>query len=512
MLSLNSEAGVKLNTNLALTTFGDVKPLVGRLSADASFTVTLIDGGVPTNHDVTLLKTATDDNRTLADLVGDLNFALAAATAGGLAGKVEAVAEPIQGSTPSARIVLRLAAAAPGTITRFNSVVSTGNVAYTELGLRTQAASTVSLLADATPIGNNPGGTSFTISIDRGGVVVATVVTLGALDTADNVSLQSLVDDLNGKLPSGVVASQSGGRLALSAIDRNIDSFSVLPGDTKLGFNVATTNAALAAAGVSVLPIELIAGVQLRGGATPSDPFGRLAANANFHIDIGGGAQAVQVPAASTSTNTSTDDLVKSVNAGIEANVNLKGKVAAVNDNGRIALRALAISVHTLTLDIDGGTESAALGLADGSSAGPLGVRSADNAPVSFGVSEDVAFTVTINGGAPLSATLTRDSTILNRSLYDLAGSLNNAINAAVGGVNKNPLVATVQSGQIVIGLKTINPTTLLVSSTPVGDPFTTTAPGGIAPSAVTSFGINSANAKFASELKLISAAIVLAP
>ncbi len=73
--------------------------------------------------------------------------------------------------------------------------------------------------------------------------------------------------------------------------------------------------------------------------------------------------------------------------------------------------------------------KSGALGLTDGSSIDDLYVRSTTNAPVSYGVSADTQFTVTING-TDYAATLLRDNTILNRSLYDLAASINNAMNS----------------------------------------------------------------------------------
>lgn len=502
LLELNSGAGVKLNTNLALTTLGAVTPLVGRLSNDASFTVSLLEGGTAANYEVTIPKSGvlhnTDDNKTIADLLADINAALNTA---GLAGKIEAVAEPIQGSTVSSRILL---VAVDSDITRFQTVVATNNTAYTELGLRTQSASTVSLIAPKPiPAANPDANFNFTVTVFRTGDATgdATVINFSPSDTADNISLQSLINDLNAKLSAtGIVASQNGGYLILSAVESDIEAFTVSDAD-QLGLDLTAMNDALHAAGVNELPTVLVAGVQYRGGAAPADPFGRLSADLNFTIN----GNAVQVMASDTGANTSINDLVRSINAAIEEGLDpdLVGKVAAINDGGRIAFRSIDASVQTITIAGLGLAESADLGMSNGSSAGGLAVRSSFVAPVSYGVSEDVAFTVTING-ANYNATLTRDNTILNRSIYDLAASINNAINAAVGGVTKNPLIATVQSGQIVIGLKTSGTSTNLI-----GDPSTTTATGGIAPSAVTSFSINSSNSKFASELKLISAANV---
>lgn len=494
--TLNSDAGVKLNTNLALTTLGNVTPLVGRLTADAHFTVTLVENGTPSDYSVTLAKSQTDGITTLAQLLAALNTSLGTA---GLGGKIVAVSDPVQGTVPSARISLQ---AAVGSITRFQVVTATNDPAYTQLGLQTQAASTVSLVGSKPiPAANPNANFNFTLTVVRTGGTTSPVISFTPGDTADNVSLQSLINDLNAKLPSGIVASQSGGVLVLSAVDSDIRSFTVTDADA-LGLDLTAANEALQSAGVTELPATLVAGVKWRGGAAPADPFGRLAADVVFTIN----GESVTVTAASTSTNVSVDDLVRSVNTAIELNLDLKGKVAAINENNRITLRSIASDVHTITVDGFGPGIgiNAALGMQDGSSNGALAVRSVLNAPVSYGVSDpDVAFTVTINGVSKV-AHLTLENTIANRSLYDLAASLNNAINLAWGGVDKNPLIATVQSGQIVIGLKTTTSGTAII-----GDASTTTAVGGIRASDVTSFSINSSNSKFASELRLISAANV---
>ncbi|MBD2360610.1 DUF4347 domain-containing protein [Anabaena minutissima FACHB-250] len=492
--TLNSDAGVKLNTNLALTTLGNVEPLVGRLSTDASFTLTTFAGTTPTNYTVNLSKSNTDDNKAIADLVADLNASLNAA---GLLNKIVAEAEPIQGDTKTTRIVLR---AIDSAIDRFQVVTSTNNTAFTELGLQTQSASTVSLIASQAVKSANPGeNVSFKIGIIRTGGSSTLTVNLPTSDTAENVSLQSLINDLNAQLPSGIVASQSSGFLVLSAIDKDITAFTVFDDDgdpdvVKLGFDLTAVNNALTAVGVTELPTTLVAGVQLRGGATPQDLFGRLSADVTFTIN----GESVTVQAAATAGNTSIIDLVRSLNGAIAANLNLKGKIAAINDGYRIALRAIDTSISTIAIAGLNSAESTALGIANGSSGSGLALYTSSTAPVSYGVSEDTNFTVTINGNN-YNATLTRNNTILNRSLYDLAASINNAINAAVGGVNQNPLIATVQSGQIVIGLKTSGTSTNLI-----GDP--STASDGIKPSDVTSFSINSANNTFANELKLIAA------
>ena len=126
--SLNSDAGVKLNTNLALTSLGAIDPLVGRLSADAHFAVTTLVGTTFTDYLITLTKAATSDNKALGDLLADLNAALGTA---GLSGKIAAESDPVQGSTKTARLVLR---AVDPAIKQFQVSASTNDTAYTEIG------------------------------------------------------------------------------------------------------------------------------------------------------------------------------------------------------------------------------------------------------------------------------------------------------------------------------------------------------------------------------------------
>jgi len=498
--SLNSDNGITLNTNLALTSIGVIDPLVGRLSADAVFDITTFVGMIPTLHTVTLTKAATDNNLSLNDtgasdsttrLLDDLNAALAAA---GLGNKIVAETDPMQGDTLNAHIVLR---AIDPTITRFQVETATNNTAYTELSLQTQSASTVYLVAPEPVPDASPGvPVSLTFAIERTGGSTSETISLTQGATDDNVALQSLIEDLNAVLPTGIVASQSGGHLVLSAIDSDITAFTVNDA-SELGLLLTEANKELIDFGVITLPTDLVAGVQLQGGAPPKDPFGRLDVDVTFTIN----GEFISISKVDAADNASIDDLIRDLNTAIEATglTGLAGKIAAINDNYRIALRAIDKDVDSITVAGLSAGESAALGMTDDISADGLTLRSTKNAPVSYGVSEDTPFTVKING-TDYEAELTRDNTITNRSLYDLAGSLQSAINSALGGAGKNPLIVTVQGGQIVIGLKTG------IGSNLIGNPSITTADGGIAPDTVTSFSIYSDSLNFINELKLASA------
>ena len=483
---LNSGVGITVNDNPAVSTIATIEavtgrlvtidPIIGRLSAEATFTVTTFAGAgnTPTEYTVKVTKGATALNRTAADLRDDINAALAAATVNGvttsLAGKIVAELEPLIGTANTARIVLR---ATDASINSFQTNALSNNTAYTELGFGPKRAATVSVLAPLTVAAGNPTDStpaspgvpvSFTLDFTfADGSTLNVPVTVPLSATLDNVALESLIADINAQLDTSVVvASQSGGAIAFSAVSDEVRFFELTPG----------TNAELIGLGTD----PLLAGVTLRGGASPADPFGRLALNVALDINGVGVTVFKDDDPANTNTsdasdNTSIDDLVDDINTAIAATT-LSGKIEAYNDAYRVALRAIDADVGRIALGGLSDAERDALGLVNGSSTGGTSTRpdlkvvSSLAAPVSYGAGTNTSFGISINGGTPVTAMLAAENTILNRSLYDLAASLNTAMNTAFLGQANNPLVATVQAGQIVIGVRTAATGTNLI-----GDP-----------------------------------------
>jgi Ca2+-binding RTX toxin-like protein len=517
---INSGAGITVNDNPAVTTLATIDvvtgklvaidPIIGRLSADAEFTITTFTGvgNTPTVYTVKVEMEDTLNNRTVADLVADINAAFAIAKVGGvtapLTGIIMAESAPVINATDTARIILR---AVNTNVNSFQTDALTNNTAYTELGFGAQRAAAVSLIApqslaeaaaafnasDATPA--SPGvNVSFTIDVTSdGGVLNSYVITVPTSATNDNVSLASLIADINAAINTAVgsnnvlIASQSGGRIAISAVSDDVRFFKLTSGSgaDRIGFGASGN--------------ILTAGVTLRGGAAPSDPFGRLAAPVTFSIN----GQALTIALADTSSNTSIDDLIADINAAIAALPGgnpLPGKIEAFNDGYRIAFRAIDPSIGQIVVNNLSSTESAALGFANNSTTGGSATRpgltlaSSLSAPVSYGVSADTTFNISINGGSAVTATLLAENTILNRSLYDLAADINSAMNGAFLGQANNPLIATVQGGQIVIGVRTAASGANLI-----GDPYAPLPD-------VTSFSISADGAsKAATELKLVA-------
>jgi hypothetical protein len=496
-----------------------IDPIIGRLSANATFTVTTFTGidNTPTEYTVNITKANTTLNRTADDLKNDVNAAFAAATTvvGGvvtttpLTGVVAELA-PLIGSNNTAHIVLR---ATDSSINSFQTNALSNNTAYTELGFGPKRAATVSLLAPESVVAANPSDATpaspgvdvvfdLQLTLADGSTPLLDDVTIAAGATNENVALESLIADINAALVAKLgaaglptdtlVASQSGGFIAISAVRDEVRGFKLTPsgvagdGADRVGFGTTA----------------LVAGVSLRGGASPADPFGRLADNASFQINgVGVTVYKDDNPAntnpSNASNNSSIDDLVGDVNTAIGATA-LAGKVQAYNDAYRIAFRAIDPAVGQIALIDLSPTERGALGIDNSSTGGSatrpnLTLASSLAAPVSYGVGTNTSFDISINGEASVPVTLTANNTILNRSLYDLAASLNSAINGAFGGQANNPLVATVQGGQIVIGVRTAATGTNLI-----GDPYAPLPD-------VTSFSISAGGASAAAtDLKLV--------
>jgi Ca2+-binding RTX toxin-like protein len=168
-----------------------------------------------------------------------------------------------------------------------------------------------------------------------------------------------------------------------------------------------------------------------------------------------------------TGENTTVTDLVNDINAAIALAEGGEAEplMVATRSANRITFHSINSDVDAFEVNVSSGSWTD-IGLANkiSNSSGPgiLTVNSAGGAPVSFGVSFDRTFDVIITGGTldgTYSVTVAADDTIANRSIYELAGDVNSALDAAflaeTGDVDDNPFRVVTQAGRIVIGLKT---------------------------------------------------------
>lgn len=526
---LNDGDGVALNTNYALTTLGEIDPIIGRLTGNALFTLTVQTTGGTDTYQVKILRSEqmdmdhpdyglpfTDDNLSFQDLVQDINDALV------MAGVTNVEAEDSGAGTgmfDTGRIVLR---ATSSDVLAFQINSSSGNRAYSELGLVPESAATVSLVAPA-PIEGPVPGTDVQFKIDvvyeDGSTAMDTILVRmseppdpesGNQSWTDNNNiLNDLINDINAALEfSGfagqIVASRAGSHLVLSAVgpngsDQLIRGFSVTDmGDAdKLGLDNMVAINALSALGVNTGGIgnALVAGVVLRGQDVPSNPFGRLTGDVVFKLNT----VELTIDDAATFSNTNIVDLVRDINDVIDAS-SLAGMIVAENDGFHIRFRAIDPTVGQIDVAELDSAERGRLGFQNGDTGGtadrPDPVVVANRlAPVSYGVTNDISFDVHVSMTDPAddldwTSEISSFATLANRSLYDLAADINQALNAgfigAYGGpgitVDDNPLIAVVQGKQIVIGLKTTEGGSRLVGdATPAAmdvDGFSITADG----------------------------------
>ena len=193
LAGLNDGDGVNIKEELAITAPAAPTAIVGRLTEDASFQIR-INGGPATT--VNLAASATSNNATIDNLVSDLQAVIGSGITVGHDGN---------------RLTLTTTAA----VTSLEIIASTTNPAVTQLGLQPQKiekaiAQQIGVTAgkDApTLVGRLENNAVFNVVIDGGPPIPVTVL---AADTASNVTILDLVDDINaalaGQIAGGAVS------------------------------------------------------------------------------------------------------------------------------------------------------------------------------------------------------------------------------------------------------------------------------------------------------------------
>ncbi len=448
---LNGGDDVGITDELAVTGASPVARIEGRLSDDAHFAVQVNGGavhlvtinadrdGLDPNDDVT------DDNTETADLIGDINDAIAEASA--------TLATQIEAAEASGRIVLRAIDAAG--VDTFNLYVTPasisglggfGDPAYSEMGLRDSTAATVMFAGEAFDPSGLLGTTSFDIS------AAGQTLNVTGLDISGANSVNVLVDRINGEISGSVleglvVAFRSGQSIAFAGIDASVASITVDSGDGKLGLPSNETTAGISLVGDDFLE------------ANPDDielRFGRLSSPETFTVRVNGSGlyTLVTVGSDGTEDNTSIADLVDDVNSALAA-ANLDDSLVAEQVGlGQIALRAIAPDITRIEIGLDG---SATLGLTAGSSAEPvLHSTAASFAPGFYGPAEDTTFDLVFDiggGNETVTVSLSEYEARDNSFVFQLVNDVDRAINEALedDGFSRDLFGATFDGGRLVI-------------------------------------------------------------
>ena len=319
--------------------------------ADATFTLDITSANPDksvTGVNVVVEKTRTAGNRTLADLVADVNSALDDVR----------LNDRIVAGTDGSLLTLR---AVDSDVTSFTLTAAGEDPAVTVLGFGTSQTSDDDemLVAEkaVTPIvGRTTADAAFDIKITKSdGTTTNATIDVTEIVTSNNTAIEDLVADLNAALNAAgvnslVAAGHLGGRLTLSAVDdSNVTAFKVV---------AAADNPAVTELGL------------------PADE--------------------------SATANGSIDDLVADVNNGLgtaqQADgsiVDLRGQVVAEQVGSRIMLRAVDGSVVEFEIKNANSVADNKLGLPDSNSIASLQMVATDSVvPVIGRLAGDASFNV----------------------------------------------------------------------------------------------------------------------
>ena len=384
--------GVDISTDLRITGKNEVRTVYGQLSADAHFDVIIgNDAPVP----VTVAKAATNTNTSVANLVDDINAALAAQ---GLSTKIVAIADGL-------RVTLQKAAGA--SLNAFGLTASSSDAAVKDIGFavsQNAAIGPLKILAasDLSAMGGKlTQDAHFSITVD--GVLPAVDITVTKAATENNTLAADLVADINAALAAQglstkIVAVLEGQRVALQKVEAAaLTSFSLAAaaGDkavTELGFGTAQS----AVTG----PLQLAAEKELAALR------GRLTGNASFSITSntlnGGAANVINILAADTATNRYAFDIVNDINAQLDKIAGIKFDHDSNANTAPVNRIQVGYSGGKLTFTaIDGATTFSINAVAGNTAVTELGL------PAGIPTATALTFYITTRGGGePYGITL----------------------------------------------------------------------------------------------------------
>ena len=435
--------GIYQGATAAVLTAPNGAPANGKISANAVLTVS-IDGGAPVS--VTLNKTATESNTSIADLAADIQGAFVAAgittitvsTSGGklvFTGTGSVQSFLIGGEGNSAWGELGLAVANTAGMGSIGSVQQTGPAFATFQELVPLLAQSLGIPQGLIAPSYDPVTETIRLHVEFGynpdplKLPVAFHLDMGDLGGISTVDASgnpaplylTLTPKLNAKLDFG---------------------YSFRPNIVAESLKVAPANGYVSPAGYDMNA----------NTPTPLAWNGQLGSDAQFTIIFDDGvSRTLTIPKANTATNTSVADLVADINAVIAATPGLNGKliasvIAASGDTAaRVEFSTVAgttrsvqiktTSTNAAAVELGFAADSFAQGSDQSISVTGLSTKTAVYAP-----GEDATFYVSIDGGALTAITISKASTTGNTSFADLLADVNSAIAAAGLG---SQLVAT---------------------------------------------------------------------
>lgn len=457
---LNNHTGVDIAVGPAVTGAFAVEAVYGRLIGNATFSVSVNGAAAQT---VTVLASATAAFTTTDELRAYVEARLDVALG---ANQVDVVQDGDR---------LRLVAGAG--VNSLSIVAATTDPAYTELGLQTGPATTVTFTTG--PVVSPSAGSDgvLTFKLNNGS---AEAVTVG--NAAANVSVTDLVNDINAGIAANpgvagkIAATRLGDRIVFSAIDKTIYTFNIDADATADKFfddDDGTDDYAW--------PRDAWMSVTATGepDSTTLARYGRLSTGNAFALTING--TDISIGVAETESFGSLEDFATLLNAKIAASA--LGAAAPVDvvaevSGTRLLLRANDPGVSTLTVAVAAGDTGGAaeMGFSGTLTGGKLGVLSNRASPYYFGPTGTATFDIALTGFTGTGSS-TRTVTLnylnalgspadllTNATVYDLAADVQRALNAAFGGAANNPLLVGIDAGRLLFTVKPDNPDTASVN------------------------------------------------
>ena len=430
-------------------------PTAVQLGEDASFSVTLHEGATSDTYNVDVLASDTVGNKTITDLVNDINTALGREAIGG-------------GQT----LLDRFIASRDGNQILFGAIDPEVNYftmdadsTIPELGIDSTWLA-LQGTQDVPADGQLTADQQFILQVwFADGTTLSEfgeIVTLNAGDTESNSSIADLVDDLNNALNNDagnyVLAAAEGNRIILQAASKTVVDFGVfLISDAndppqynsaaQLGFP-DTGNSVERSYSAAV---SKIASVQLTGAeAIPIPYLGQLTGPGNLGLSVTTTSATtpynISIPqsatdgsAAGTDPNADIRDLVADLNNALIAQ-NLDDQIVADSDGLHMVLRAIDPSV--LAFSVTSGDSELGILAGQGADA-DLSILANKAAPKYYGPGDVATFTVSFTGGNLAGDIYTvevgttdpatgRADYLDNSSIYSLVSDMNRALSEAV--------------------------------------------------------------------------------
>lgn len=415
-------------------------PTNGKITADAQFQLS-VDGGTPVT--VSVAKTATDNNTTVANLAADIDAALASQGVDAVA-----VGNKVKLVRPDGKSFMVVGV--PGTTFQQLGIESASAAGLTDAGSTLQSGLTYQTLTDMVPflldelgVGDGDGDPSNDPIRARYDVATETIILHFEHEfVAPTITLPVGINfNLDGWASLRTVDAAGNDASATLTFTPTIS------GSFDLGISLADDG------GFQELAIAAQTGFAPNGYGEKADGSpdsnnalawdGKLQADAVFKISFEDGVErTLTIAKSATDANTTAAHLLADVKAAIAATVGLAGKIDARliakqgGTSDRIEFFTLEqagdFQIRDLRVRLASASPAETMGFPQDqlelSSAPALAVSNNSQASLDLSPAGDAKFTLSLDGGAPVQLTVTTANMAANTEMSHLLSDINTAI------------------------------------------------------------------------------------